>query len=69
MSVGTVIQRMEPKQQTKLYNETMAIIDNLSCDDFASLSRIVSGDIVLRDRLVATVIDHVTNEMRMEILD
>ncbi len=67
--VSTVLKNLNKGQKQILYNKAMAILNNLSYSDLATLTSLAMGDAAVKQRIIGTVIDHVSNELKMKIID
>ncbi|XP_003466574.2 protein C19orf12 homolog isoform X2 [Cavia porcellus] len=65
--VPQILMELPPSEQQKLFNEAMAIVRNLDWTDAVQLTTLVMGSEVLKEQLLAMLVNYVTQELRAEI--
>nr|XP_005002313.1 protein C19orf12 homolog isoform X1 [Cavia porcellus]XP_005002314.1 protein C19orf12 homolog isoform X1 [Cavia porcellus]XP_013004601.1 protein C19orf12 homolog isoform X1 [Cavia porcellus] len=65
--VPQILMELPPSEQQKLFNEAMAIVRNLDWTDAVQLTTMVMGSEVLKEQLLAMLVNYVTQELRAEI--
>ena len=58
---------MDRKQKELLYQSAMSILQNAAISDVMALNAVVAGDMVLRRALLDRVVDHVKDQLHMEL--
>ncbi len=66
-SVAQVLMDMDRKQKELLYKSAMSILQNAAVSDVMALNAVVAGDMVLRKALLDKVVDHVKDQLHMEL--
>ncbi len=65
--VSQVLMDMDRKQKELLYQSAMSILQNAAISDVMALNAVVAGDMVLRRALLDRVVDHVKDQLHMEL--
>ena len=66
-SVGEVIMSMEKQQKQILYDSAVVILKKASIKDITRLNAMLAGDLILKKQLLDRVVDHVKNQLHMEL--
>ena len=66
-SVGEVIMSMEKQQKQILYDSAVVILKKASIEDITTLNAMLAGDLILKKQLLDRVVDHVKNQLHMEL--
>lgn len=66
-SVGQVLLDMDKEQKQILYDSSMIILKKASINDMATLNAMLAGDLVLKKQLLDRVVDHVKDQLHMEL--
>lgn len=68
-SVGEILLEMDEEKKQLLYTKATAIINNVGPQDIVALTAFVVGNPAIKQQLMGTVVDHVHNQLKMEIID
>ncbi|KAG2469572.1 protein C19orf12 homolog [Polypterus senegalus] len=62
-----ILMELPPQQQKKLYDDIMAIISQLDWTDAAQLTALVMSNAAMQQKVVAALVNYVTQELRAEV--
>ncbi|XP_029353404.1 protein C19orf12 homolog [Echeneis naucrates] len=62
-----VLMELPPNQQKKLYDDIMAVLNNLSWTDAAQLIALVMGNSTLQQQVTAALLNYIAKELRAEV--
>ncbi|KAF4090852.1 hypothetical protein AMELA_G00030450 [Ameiurus melas] len=65
--VPQILMELPPQQQRKLYTNVMAVLGSLDWTDALQLIALVMGNASMQERVIATILTYVTNELHAEI--
>ncbi|KAM9494110.1 protein C19orf12 homolog [Clarias gariepinus] len=65
--VSQILMELPPEQQKKLYTDVMAVLGGLNWTNALQLITLVMRNVGLQERVVTTIHNYVTNELRSEI--
>ncbi|XP_017314110.1 protein C19orf12 homolog isoform X2 [Ictalurus punctatus] len=65
--VPQILMELPPQQQRKLYTNVMAVLGSLDWTDALQLIALVMGNASMQERIIATILTYVTNELHAEI--
>ena len=58
---------MNKQQKQILYDSAMVVLRKVSAEDIVTLNGMLAGDYLLKRQLLDRVVDHVTNQLHMEL--
>ncbi|XP_029000544.1 protein C19orf12 homolog [Betta splendens] len=62
-----ILMELSPTEQQKLYDDVMAVLDNLEWMDAAQLISLVMGNATLQQQVTSALLSYVTRELRAEV--
>ncbi len=62
-----ILQNLTRVQKQILYDKTMPILSPLPYSDLATLTNLAMDDTIVNQKVIKTVVDHVSNELNMDI--
>ena len=66
-SVEEVIMSMDKQQKQILYESAIVILKKASIEDIVTLNAMLAGDLILKKQLLDRVVDHVKNQLHMDL--
>ncbi|CAN8024812.1 unnamed protein product [Ixodes persulcatus] len=69
MTVGQIIGRMPERQKDELYMVIQRAFRDVDITDIVTLGAVLSGDLYMKKRIIATLIDYFQNRMHLQIID
>lgn len=69
MTVGQIISRMPDRQKDELYMVIQRVFRDVDITDIVTLGAVLSGDLYMKKRIIAALIDYFQNRMHLQIID
>ncbi|CAN7992037.1 unnamed protein product [Ixodes hexagonus] len=69
MPAAQIISRMSERQKDELYEAVQRAFRDVDITDIVTLAALLSGDMYIKKRIVATLIDYFQNRMHLQIID
>ncbi|XP_026194609.1 protein C19orf12 homolog [Anabas testudineus] len=62
-----ILMELPPNEKKKLYDDVVAVLDNMDWIDAVQLISLVMGNATLQQQVTAALLNYVTNELRAEV--
>ena len=67
-SVGCIIRQMDDKRRKLLYEQALTILNKFSVTDIVALNALVAGETAFRHDMIGVIIDHLHDNLSMDVI-